>query len=90
MFNTSYGHCPLSKESTEATMALLISLVTRCISWLSAAVITTKTKSNMGGKGYLFCLTASPLSPRKEPSATRPKSEYKFSSSPWQHTTQWF
>lgn len=62
MFNTSYGHCPLSKESTEATMALLISLVTRCISWLSAAVITTKTKSNMGGKGYLFCLTASPLS----------------------------
>lgn len=54
MFNTSYGHCPLSKESTEATMALLISLVTRCISWLSAAVITTKTKSNMGGKGLFI------------------------------------
>lgn len=62
MFNTPYGHCPLSKESTEATMAFLISLVTRCISWLSAAVITTKTKSNMGGNGYLFRLTASPLS----------------------------
>lgn len=62
MFNTSYGHCPLSKESTEATMALLLSLITRCISWLSAAVVTTTTKSNLGGKGYLFHLTASPLS----------------------------
>ena len=62
MFNTSHGHCPLSKESAEATMALLISLVIRCSSWLSAAVVTTMTKSNLGGKGYLFHLTASPLS----------------------------